>query len=269
MFKFTCIEAPLLAPEDELPVIEGNVIFPTDTIGAPTEEIIYAPEPMTLYKAMKDLADAYSIGFRIVRHPVSNLLYFDVYMGSDRTTSQFTLDAVVFSPDLENLRNTSKLDTTALYKNVAYVYSPVGREDVYPIDVDPSIEGFERRVLLVRADDITDPDPPTATAQMIQRGNEELAKHRRISALDGELAQTSQYVYGTHYHLGDLVELRDDDGTTAQMQVTEQIFVSDREGDRRFPTLSVNVFITPGSWLAWDFAQEWDDLTTEEWEDLP
>jgi hypothetical protein len=268
LFHWTCIE-DTVDDGDILPVIEDNVLFPEDTIGEPTEEITYSIEPMSLYKAMKDLADVYSMGFRIVRHPETNLLYFDVYMGSDRTTDQSTLDAIVFSPDLENLKNTSKLTTMALYKNVAYVFSPVGREDVFPPDVDDTVEGFERRALFVRADDITDPDPPTASAQMIQRGKEELAKNRRITALDGELAQTTQYVYGVHYHLGDLVELRDDDGATSQMQVTEQIFVSDAQGERKYPTLSINLFITPGSWLAWDFAQEWDDLTTEEWEDLP
>jgi ReqiPepy6 Gp37-like protein len=250
-------------------VIEDNVIFPDDTIDPSEDEIAYLLDPKSLYQAEVDLCAAYDMGFRLVRHHSTNVLYFDVYTGSDRTTQQTALAAVVFSPDLDNLRNTNKLTTMALYKNVAYVLTPVGIEIVYPLDVDPDIEGFERRVLIVRADDITDPDGPTASALMVQRGLEELAKNKRFTALDGEVPPVSQYVYGVHYNLGDLVELRDDDGSTANMRVTEQIFVGDREGFRSFPTLSINTFVTPGSWLSMGPEVDWDDMTTEEWEDMP
>lgn len=268
LFHDICILG-ILDAGDIIAVTEGS-IFPTDTIPAPTDEIIYSIDPITLYQALKDLCDVYAMGFRLVRDLDTSILYFDVYMGSDRTTSQTALAAVVFSPDLENLRNTAQLTTIAVYKNVAYVISPVGHEVVYPTDVDPSIEGFERNVLIVKADDITDVIPADATAKMIQRGNEELAKNRRFTVFDGELAQTNQYKYGVDYNLGDLVELRNDEGTTAKMQITEQIFVSDKEGERSYPTLSINTFITPGSWLAWDFNQEWEDVgPTEYWEDQP
>jgi hypothetical protein len=269
LFHDICVTGILDAGDIIASITEDNVIFPVDTIDEPADTIIYSIDPKSLYSAIKELCDYFAMGFRIVREPLTNLLYWDVYMGSDRTTQQTTLAAVVFSPDLENLRNTTLLQTIALYKNVAYVVSPVGHEVVYPLDVDPDVEGFERNVLFVRADDITDPDGPTASAQMIQRGNEELAKNRRISALDGQISQISQYIYGVHYNLGDLVELRTDDGTTSQMQITEQIFVSDSEGDRAYPTLSVNQFVTPGSWLSMGAEVDWDDMTTEEWEDMP
>lgn len=259
----------ILDPGDIISGLVESNIFPADTIDPPVDEIIYSFDPRTLYLALKELCDAFAMGFRLVRDQDTSILYFDVYMGSDRTTTQTVLPAVVFSPDLENLRNTTKLMTTAFYKNVAYVVSPVGFEIVYPLDVEPDVEGFERRVLFVRDDSITDVIPADATAKMIQLGNQELAKNRRFTALDGELAGTSQYRYETDYYLGDIVELRDDDGVTSQMQVTEQIFVRDKEGDRSYPTLSVNSFITPGSWVGWPSAQEWDDLTTEEWENLP
>ena len=103
---------------------------------------------------------------------------------------------------------------------------------------------------------------------MIQRGQEELAKNRQITVLDGELTSNSQYRYGIDYNLGDLVELRDEDGATSVMQVTEQIFVSDKEGDRAYPTLAVNALITPGTWLTYGDV-EWDDFTTEHWDELP
>lgn len=270
LFHDICVTG-VLDPADKIPGVIESSIFPTDTIAEPSETITYEINPQSLYKAIKDLADLYGIGFRLVRNFDNPQLYFDFYMGSDRTTQQSTLAAVVFSPDLDNLQNPKELTSVAVYKNVAYVISPVGNQVVYAQDVSPTTTGFERRVLLVNAADIKDTDPAIASAKMIQKGKEELAKFRQFSAFDGELSQYSSYRYGTHYNLGDLVELRNIDGVTNQMQVTEQIFVSDKEGDRAYPTLAINKFITPGSWSAWDYNQVWQDLdpSLTAWVDQP
>lgn len=263
LFNDICVDGNLNAGDIISPLIVGD-FYPTDTIAEPSDDIFFPPaEYQDLYTTIKNLCEAFAIGFRFVRHPVLNLLYFDFYMGSDRTTAQTTLPAVVFSPDLDNLRNTNRLQTSAIYKNVAYVINASGHQIVYQLDIDTSIAGFDRRVLVVIADDDDD------SAAMIQKGKDELAKNRMFSALDGQLATNSSYIYEQDYYLGDLVELRDDDGTTSQMQVTEQIFVSDAEGERTYPTLSVNLFITPGSWSAWDYNQVWEDLDDEKWEDQP
>lgn len=247
---------------DIIPFInEGPGVYAEDTIAEPIDSVTVEIALMSVYSAIKQLADLYGFGFRLIRNFDTSQLYFDVYMGSDRTTGQSTLPAVIFSPDLDNLKNTRELTTIATYKNVAYVISPVGTAVVYPDDVDPATAtGFDRRVLWVAAEDITDPTPGTLAARLAKRGKEELSKNRRLSAFDGEISQTSRYTYGVDINLGDLIELRNTDGATNNMQVTEWIFVQDQEGQRAYPTLSLNRFITPGAWLAWDFNQTWFDL---------
>lgn len=269
MFHDICVVG-ILDPGDIIPMVYEGSIFPPDTIPPPPDEITYEVDPKTLYTAMKDLCDQYLLGFRLVRNQDLGQLYFDVYTGSDRTSHQTALPAVIFSPGMDNLKDTSELSSIATYKNVAYVISPVGSEIVYPQDVDPETDGFERRVLLVNATDITDTDPAVASAQMIQRGYEELAKNRKTAAFDGEISQNSQYVYGRDYNLGDLVEVRDANGVGNTMQVTEHIFVSDMQGDRSYPTLTVTQFVTPGSWLAEPPTKVWLDFgETEYWSDQP
>lgn len=103
------------------------------------------------------------------------------------------------------------------------------------------------------------PEDLVMTTLMEQRGLEELAKNRSISAFDGEITPVSPYKYREHYDLGDLVEMRNSDGLTNQMSVTEQIFAADGSGERAFPTLTKKLFITPGSWLAWESNQVWQD----------
>lgn len=252
---------------DAIPYINEGSILPTNTIPEPVDTITAELEPQSVYDAIKSICETWALGFRILRNGDMSQLYFDIYPGSDRTTLQTVLPAVVFSPELESLQNTTELKSIANYKNVAYVFSPAGYETVYPPDVIPETAGFERHVLMVNASDITS-DNPDVSAALIQRGLEALSQQRSISAFDGEINPNSTYKYGTHYFLGDLVEMRNVDGVTNNMRVTEQIFVSDGEGERTYPTLAIALFIDTGSWLSWETNQVWQDLgPTEYWQD--
>ena len=267
MFKNICVDG-ILDPGDIITGVTLGSIFPADTVPPPPDVVTLQIDPQALYDAEVNLCNQYLLGFRLVRNGNTSMLYFDVYSGSDRTTHQTALPAVVFSPDLDNLQSTSSLKSSATYKNVAYVISPVGASIVYAEGVDPTTDGFERNVLLVNATDVTDTDPVAALAQMNQEGLNQLALNRKTSAFDGEISETSGYVYGVDYNLGDLVEVRNDDGVSDTMQVTEQIFSSDSTGSKSYPTLVINEFVTPGSWIALPPAKVWSDYgPADYWED--
>jgi hypothetical protein len=102
---------------------------------------------------------------------------------------------------------------------------------------------------------------------LTQKGNDELSKARSVSAFDGEIPQSGSYRYAVDYELGDLIEMRNQDGVTNNMRITEQIFASDSTGDRSYPTLAIDSSITPGSWFAWDYNQVWANVTTPTWLD--
>lgn len=267
MFKNICIDG-LLDGGDIIPGVTLGSIFPADTVPPYPDAVTYQIDPQTLYDAEVSVCNQYLLGFRLVRNADTSQLYFDVYSGSDRTTHQTMLPAVVFAPELENLTSMSSITSSATYKNVAYVISPVGATIVYAPGIDPSVDGFTRRILLVNATDITSTDPPTALAQMIAEGLAQLAVNRNTIAYDGEISQTSSYIYGRDYNLGDLVELRDEDGFSNTMQVTEQIFSVDNTGYKSYPTLVINEQVTPGSWLALPPGKVWSDYGSDDyWED--
>lgn len=261
-----------LDPDDVIPFITAGTMFPADTIPESATSITVALDPMTVYDAVKQLCDAYDLGFRLTRNYDTSQLYFNVYSGRDRTSNQLVDTPVIFAPNLDNLKNTVELSTIEKSKNVAYVFSPDGFATVYADWVDPTdTTGFDRRVLVVKADDITSADYPDVPAALEQRGREELSRARGFTAFDGELTQSTQYVYGVHYNLGDLVEMRNVDGIVNQMRVTEQIFVCDAEGERSYPTLAINQSIELGSWLASEYWNRvWEDWgATEYWADQP
>lgn len=258
----------ILDPADVIPFIHEGSFLPPDNIAEPVDPITVELDPTTVYDAIEDICKVWSLGLRMIRNFDASELWFDIYTGTDRTSSQTVVPPVVFTPELDNLQSTKHLTTIDKSKNVAYVYSPAGFLKVYPVGVEEDVDGFDRRVLVVNASDVT-AETVDIPAALLQKGMEELAKNRVFQAFDGEIPQNSQYKYGRDYNLGDIVEMRSRDGVINNMRVTEQIFVSDEQGERSYPTLALNVFITTGSWLSWLNNKQWIELTDEEWATQP
>ena len=259
IFNYICANGTLTV-SDKIPFYTIGNIYPVDNIPEPTVSVSMTVPRVSVYDAIKQICDIYSLGFRLVRNGDTSQLMFNIYTGNDRTTLQSTLPAVIFSPELDNLADVSYLTSTSAFKNVAYVISPNGAQTVYATGFDANTAGFDRKVLYVDASDITDAAGAGLDAKLLLRGKQQLALNTNLAAFDGEIPKNSQYRYNEHYQLGDLVEIRNSDKVTNQMVVTEQIFVSDEQGDRQYPTLAVKLLITPGSWYALPAAQVWDDL---------
>lgn len=267
MFQLVVLNG-IINNNDWIPYIQpGQIMYPTPSIPESEVAIRVHLEPQSLYQATKDLCEAHDMGFRLTRQGDNSKLFYQVYTGNDLTTQQTVRPAMVISTDLENMRDVTEFTTFAGVKNVAYVFSPVGYEIVYADGVDSSIYGFDRQVMVVNATDITDTDPVIASERMITKGREELAKVRGTFAFDGEIDPYLEKVYGVDYNLGDLITAQSPNGSVNGMKITEQIFVSDREGERSYPTLSLRSVINSDSWLAWDFNQVWADLGSESWND--
>lgn len=226
-----------------------------------------------LWDTLKTICDTYRLGLRIVRienadptQPAN--LYFEVYSGFDRTASQTVLPAIIFSEQLDNLTDTSELSSISGYKNIAYVTAPHGTRVVLSYDLLTAPTGTARKVLLVDASDITDAAGSGLQNKLEQRGQQELAKTRPITGFDGKIPIKSGLTYRTDYFLGDLVEQRSESGARRIMRVTEQIFVSDKEGERSYPTLTQDSLVVSGSWDAVLATKHWDDYTTEKWDSM-
>lgn len=256
IFKDICIDG-LLSTSDKIPFIKPGTIYPPSTI--PESAIVFSASiPLSsVYEAIKELCDIYDLGFRLVRNQDKSELYFDIYTGNNRTTQQNVHTPVIFSQELDNLSNVSELRSVEDAKNVAYVFGLNDSTIVYADGADASTSGFDRKVLYVDATDVTLASGPALTAVLVNKGLDALAKTRPIAAFDGEINQYGKNKYNRDYFLGDLVEMRNSDGATNIMRVTEQIFVSDGEGDRSYPTLTLNSSILPDVWDSWG-TETWD-----------
>lgn len=250
-------------PQDNIPGLVAGNFYPADTIPEIDDLVTVQIKFGSVYDTVKSLVDPYELGFRLIKHPTTGALYFNVYSGNNRTSSQSAVEPVVFSPELDNLSKPTQFSSNEDYRNVAYVFSSFGSATVQAGDVSESITGWNRRVMYV---EVTEEPEFTGTpleiatqaqAYLVQRGREALAAQRKLLAFDGEISQNGKYKYNRDYILGDLVQLQNKDKVTKFMRVTEQIFVEDAEGKRSYPTLSDVLLITPGTWLAWDYGMEW------------
>ncbi|ALY08628.1 minor tail protein [Arthrobacter phage CapnMurica] len=265
LFDLICRQG-MLHPGDVIPFIQPGTLYPEGSLGEISQVFDFEIPLGTLYQTVKDICDMYDLGFRLVRDGDKSKLFFEVYSGDDRTTQQSELSPVLFSPELDNLQNVSEMASISGSKNVAYVFSKTASRIVYAADAGQDTAGFDRRVLHVNATDIDATDPVVIQALLLQKGQEALAGHRPLSAIDGEINQYSKYKYGRDYGLGDLVEMRNTSGATNHMRITEQIFVSDAQGDRSYPTLTMNRFITNGTWDSWGNTT-WDGGGEEVWDE--
>jgi Siphovirus ReqiPepy6 Gp37-like protein len=256
---------------DTIPFYHTGSLLPPGSIGLPyagPEGYMINLEYASFYSIVKQIAEMYDVGFRLVRNGDAGEVYFEVYRGDDRTSKQTDRAPVIFVPNMETLDKTTLVKSTALVKTVAYVYAKLGSLAVYAPGVNTDDAGFKRRVLFVKADEITDAPGATLTARMTQKGLTELAKNRVVYAFDGEIPVSQPYIYQQDYGLGDHVEERDSDGFVNEMIVTEQIFVSDKEGNRGYPTLSLYGITVPNTWSSRPAGEHWADIPlTEHWAD--
>jgi hypothetical protein len=266
VFKTICIDGKLDAG-DKIPDISTSMsLLPTQTNAEPATNITIEEDIQSVYEFLTKFCAQYGLGFAFLLNPETHNLHFNIFSGSNRTAAQVDRTPVVFSPELENLSNVSEFTSSANFKNVAVVTSDFGMVTVYGDTTAHEAAGFERRVLLVKAN--IKEDDENKEQLMTKIGNEELAKHRRMMALDGSIPETG-YIYQVDYWLGDIVEMRRR-GSSNNMRVIEQIFSDDAEGEKSYPTLALESYIAPYSWYAYPPNDDWYDVDPDiTWYNLP
>lgn len=288
-YGWTPLELPILyffsicywgdsSPGDVLPFIQYEVpsLYPPENIPDPwPSDFEWSTKPKDLYAAIRDICTAYDIGFRFYKDPDASKLYFEATMGSDRTTQQTDFTPVIFSQDMANLIDTTEFTDYTKYYNavlVIYFYKDEFDNDitmsefVKADELDFSEGGFDQKVKMLSVTQIPeDMDLVDVPDYLIKLGEEELGRNKPVNVYDGEIAKNSTYVYEVDYNLGDIVEVRGNDGGTAYMRVVEQIFKCDSAGEASYPSLITKSFVNPGTWASWKYDVEWVAMGSDEY----
>lgn len=228
-------------------IIPNLVLGDIDTSGPTlTQKVPFGPA----YDAMQAIGETAKVGMRLRLNRADPFGYefsFDVYKGEDRTSDQLENDLVRFTAASDTLTNMGQISTIVGYKTVVYVFPPSWSSATPPTVVyapgsSADARGFDRRVLVIQASDISEDDitgGATLASLMQQAGKDALANNNYTKLVDGEVVPQPQYIYGTHYKLGDIIELEGPDGTVQKAQITEYIRSKDAAGEKAYPTVSI------------------------------
>lgn len=224
-----------------------NFIYERSTDEAITKLTIEAQyHGESIYDIVSTLCKENQIGFKITLN-ANNQFVFKLYAGADRTYDQIKNPYVVFSPDNDNLFNSSYYRAKSSFKNVALV---VGEEETdtagktFQSTVVVGNElGIARREIFADGSDIPikEDDDVTLTdeqykAHLKQRGIDTLIDNLEYEAFEGEVEATIMYKYGEDFFMGDYVQLENEYGHQGQAYISEFIISQDASGISMYPT---------------------------------
>lgn len=224
----------------------SNFIFEESTDEAITKLTIEAQyRGESLYDIINSLCKENRIGFKITLNS-SNQFVFKLYAGVNRTYDQIKNPYVVFSPDNDNLFNSSYCKARSSFKNVALVGGDdsddeTKKEYQHAVQVGNSL-GIDRREIFTDGSDISISDgdttltPTQYDAHLKQKGIDTLIDHLEYEAFEGEVEATIMYKYGKDFFMGDYIQLEDEYGHEGQAYISEFIISQDASGMSMYPT---------------------------------
>lgn len=204
-----------------------------------------------VYNALKEIATTYEVGMQITLDSVTDTSYslgFRSYRGLDHSSNQTENPVVRFSPEMESFTNIKELQSIAALKTLVYAFAPGNPDGLATTPgvsslTGPEYTGFDLRALLVFADDITTDMVGASSANLVNvlnsRAQDALTTNSFVQAVDGEIVPESQFKYGIHYNLGDIIEVQGNSGIVQTARITEYIRAQDASGEKAYPTVSM------------------------------
>lgn len=184
-----------------------------------------------LLEVITELCETYDYGFKITF--ADEKLVFEIYTGTDRSYNQSKNPFVIFSPDFDNLSQSTYDNNIAEYKNVCLVYSETSRVNAgFVNQVVGSGQGLSRRETFVDAgNEDTGEDYWT---RLVSSGKQALSEANAEEKFEGEIQLT--YVYREDYFLGDIIQIENEYSIKATARIMEIIENEDESGYTCIPT---------------------------------
>lgn len=195
----------------------------------------------------KALWNGYPITDNAANDDGEGAIVVKLYAGVDRSYNQSTRPYVVFSPEYDNLFNSSFNHTVSDSKNVLLIGGYGSWSDDKTTVSVGEVSGLNRREAYEDVSSQIEPETDSDGNPIIsdgyknrlkQKGNELLADYKEKTIMDGEIDANSMYTIGTDYAVGDIVELIDEYGNQQAVRVNEIIYSDDEEGFKVYPTFT-------------------------------
>lgn len=214
-------------------VVIGDIATSTTNL---TKQITYD----NLLDAVIEILSEYKLGFNFTFE--YNKFHFNVYNGLDRTENQNDNLRVVFSTDFDNLITSDFTEDASTYKNVALVAGE-GEGVERKTYATGTATGINRKELYVDARDISSDteDGYLTDAEynklLNAKGKEALNDNAKKHLFEATIDPTVQYSYKVDYDLGDVIQIKNEFGISADTRIIEVIESYSDNGYTLVPTL--------------------------------
>lgn len=236
----------IISPEDPSRKID-NFIFEASTDPAITSLSIDTQFTGTeLYSAINKICEKEGIGFKIILR--DDMFVFSLYAGTDRSYNQTVVPYVIFSPEFENIENTSLLDSNRDLKTIILVAGEGEGHDRRTAVVESEHgagQGLQRREHFTDAREISsqtedgEMEEEEYFEHLKEKGREKLKENDTITVFEGESDPKQVFKFGRDYFMGDIIQFENEYGIKACVRVTELIHSRDLEGLNIYPTFSI------------------------------
>lgn len=217
-------------PDRSVSIINAN------TSGGTSTAISTQFTGQTVLEAIQSLAATVSKGLAISLTGNGASLVWRFLVGQNRPT-------VIFSENFETLTGSDYTFSTQNFATMAFVGGE-GEGTARTISQwirNFGAKGLSRREIWVDARDVSsnngEIDSSAYVNLLSQRARQKLTEHEIMRSFEGTLPDTSPYIYGTDYTLGDTVYVQNRYSVKASAQVVSFTTVMDGSGVKRYPRL--------------------------------
>lgn len=197
-----------------------------------------------LYDSIFVLCETENLGFRVLPSG-SGVFTFELYRGIDRSYDQTEKPYVIFSPKFENLLSSNYLETNRNLRNAALVAGEgEGIEQILVEAISNNNLGLDRREMYIEAKDVSSSTDDVELTEseykniLIEKGLQELSKTYAVQTFEGEIDASRQFVYGTDFFIGDIVQVVNEYDMEARSRITELIQTHNAEGISYIPSFT-------------------------------
>lgn len=212
------------------------------------DEIQYQNSFGNIIKCLENISNTSGIGYRNILDVEKRKIIFELYKGIDRTINNGSIAPCIFSRDFENILEQEYIESISNYKNTALI-AGAGEGEERRLTFIEQGQGLDRYELYVDARDLSDekeedekmPDNEYLPI-LLQRGNEKLEEHKKISTFDSKINTKGNNTYKENYDIGDIVTIVDEEwNLRIDTRITQIDEVYEQQGFNVYVTFGNNI----------------------------
>lgn len=241
------------------PILRKISNFAYDTSEASTSYLLvtlndaYQYNGETIYDVVNALLKEYGYGYKVVYNFTTEKITLKILDMEDHTYSQTDNTVIIFSTELDNIKESNYLESSTNMRNTVLVKGEdVAGNAMYNL-IEPTVIGLKRREIYIDASSevkmkLDKPDPSTGIDRygnksyeqmLLNKATKDLKKdYAYLKAYDGVVVDNVGYTFLEDYDVGYICEMLNEYGIETKIVISEVVMSISNNGITIIPTFS-------------------------------